>query len=167
MPRLLLKNDAGQFTEAVLKPGSNSFGRAEGNDHQLSDSSISSRHCVVIVSDGAALIRDLGSTNGTFVDSVPIQETELQHGQSVRLGSAEMLYQDQETVTGAARSGAGRIRITVSEPARAAEQGAARARHRRCWRPRWPPVGMSARFIREVPRALSVKIAAIRFARVA
>ena len=41
-------------------------------------------------------MRDCGSTNGTFVDGTPIREAVLLRGQTLRLGTVELLVTDTE-----------------------------------------------------------------------
>ena len=43
-------------------------GRLGDNEVQIEEGSVSSRHAEIIVQDGSAVLRDLGSTNGTFLD---------------------------------------------------------------------------------------------------
>jgi hypothetical protein len=45
-----------------------------------------------VISDGYAKIKDLGSTNGTFLGSVQIDEVPLTSGQLFRLGGVEMAF---------------------------------------------------------------------------
>jgi pSer/pThr/pTyr-binding forkhead associated (FHA) protein len=113
MPRLLLINPGGTPGEIVLHPGTNRIGRAEDNHHQIADASVSTHHCEVIVSEsGCALIRDLGSTNGTFADSMRIEEAALVEGQAVRLGSVEMVFFAEGETRIAARPAPVRVRLT-------------------------------------------------------
>jgi len=92
MSRLVVNPGTPQVWEIHLKPGANSLGRNEVNDFQVSDPSVSGSHCQVVVSDGSAVLRDSGSTNGTFVGASRIQEQHLQDGEKIRLGSVEMVY---------------------------------------------------------------------------
>src|SRR4029434_5632708 len=47
-----------------------------------------------IVSDDAVVIRDVGSTNGTFVNGAPVvSETSLQTGHQIQLGSVPLLFE--------------------------------------------------------------------------
>lgn len=49
--------------------------------------SISKRHCAVIQRDGKVFVRDFDSTNGTFVNDVPLKgEAELHDGDKLKLG---------------------------------------------------------------------------------
>src|SRR3954453_9938022 len=92
MPRLLINPGSSAPREIQLKPGANSLGRRPDNDFQIEDGSVSGAHCQILVDHGQVIIKDLGSTNGTFVNSSPVQEYPLQEGQTVRMGSVEMLF---------------------------------------------------------------------------
>lgn len=74
----------------ALKPGSNRFGRDSSNDFQIDHPSISSTHCEIILGKDSIHIRDLGSTNGTFINGARINEAPLKTGQSFFLGSIEL-----------------------------------------------------------------------------
>jgi CheY-like chemotaxis protein len=66
------------------------IGRADGNLFQISDPSVSGRHCEVRLTGGELLVRDLQSTNGTFVQGKGVTEGTLQPGQTLRLGDVEL-----------------------------------------------------------------------------
>lgn len=51
-----------------LRPGTNRIGRSRDNDFQVPDTSVSGHHCELTRSETGILVRDLNSTNGTFVD---------------------------------------------------------------------------------------------------
>lgn len=72
-----------------LVDGLISIGRNPTNDFRVSDPTVSSFHCELLISDDTVLVRDLGSTNGTFIDQEPVQESFLRMGQILRLGEAE------------------------------------------------------------------------------
>ncbi|HET6174862.1 MAG TPA: FHA domain-containing protein [Gaiellales bacterium] len=72
------------------------FGRAAENDVVLEgDPYASSRHSAVLVRDGARVVRDLGSTNGTFVGGAPLAgEHVLRTGDELRIGETELRYEE-------------------------------------------------------------------------
>jgi FHA domain len=74
-----------------LKPGANRFGRSEHNDHPLNDPAISEEHCEIMVENDFVFVRDLGSTNGTFIDRRLIKESALYTGQTLQIGPLEMI----------------------------------------------------------------------------
>ena len=92
MPRLVVNPGSPVAREIQLKPGANSIGRGAHNDFQIPDGSVSGSHCQILVNDHTAVIRDLGSTNGTFIERAPVQEAELRTGQTLHLGGVPMVF---------------------------------------------------------------------------
>ena len=66
------------------------IGRVEDNTFQITDPSVSSHHCEVLLRGTEVLIRDLNSTNGSFINDARITETVLKPGQTLRLGQVEL-----------------------------------------------------------------------------
>ena len=67
------------------------IGTAASNDLQLTDPTVSRRHCEISVREERYFIRDLGSTNGTGVNGTPVVEAILAPGRSYsrwRLGDS-------------------------------------------------------------------------------
>ena len=52
-------------------------GRKEDCDVRLDHKSVSKLHCVIVKADGAVMIRDLGSTNGTRVNGTRVRRAVL------------------------------------------------------------------------------------------
>ena len=63
------------------------FGRARESCIPLPHPLVSRRHCELFERDGRLFVRDLGSTNGTFVGSERVTESELAHGQLLTIGT--------------------------------------------------------------------------------
>jgi hypothetical protein len=84
----------GQVIE--LKPGVTRFGRSTGNDFPLNDPAVSEQHCEVVVDHDLVFVRDLGSTNGTFINQQPINESMLYAGQILQIGPLEMMLEAEE-----------------------------------------------------------------------
>lgn len=93
MATLVANNSETAISRIELQPGINTVGRAEGNHHIIRHVSISSRHCEIVRHDGTITVRNLGSTNGTFVDDQPVQHANLSHGQRLRLGGVEFVLE--------------------------------------------------------------------------
>jgi hypothetical protein len=100
MARFLVNPGTPQEWEIQLKPGPNRLGRGDNNDFTIPHGSVSGSHCEVILSDSGVLLRDLGSTNGTFINRSPVKEANLQPGHRVQLGAVDMLF--EQTVAGPA-----------------------------------------------------------------
>src|ERR1043165_4118337 len=66
------------------------IGRSEDNNFQIVEISVSSRHCEVRFRDNELTVRDLQSTNGTYIDGKKISEGVLRPGQKLRLGDVEL-----------------------------------------------------------------------------
>jgi predicted component of type VI protein secretion system len=93
MARLIVNPRTPQAYEIQLKPGENYIGRGFANDFKLEDPSVSGSHCQLMVNGGAVLLRDLGSTNGTYVNRSQIKEASLLPGQVIRIGAVEMVFE--------------------------------------------------------------------------
>lgn len=93
MPRLILHPGRPDERELRLAPGPNTIGRAEDNLAFVLDRSLSRHHASIDVGeDGTARLRDLGSTNGTFVDDQPITSCALRGGESIRCGAVTLRF---------------------------------------------------------------------------
>src|SRR5213080_2252939 len=66
-------------------------GRKEECDLRLDHKSVSKLHCVIVKTDGALLLRDLGSTNGTRVNGQRVRRAALLPNDSVAV--ANLKYQ--------------------------------------------------------------------------
>src|ERR1019366_8458375 len=69
------------------------IGRADGNSFQIVEPSISGRHCEVRLRGEDLLVRDLLSTNGTFIGGQKISEAVVKPGQTLRLGDVELRFE--------------------------------------------------------------------------
>jgi pSer/pThr/pTyr-binding forkhead associated (FHA) protein len=65
-------------------------GRVEDNAFQIEEPSVSSRHCEILLRGGDIVIKDLNSTNGTFINGEKVSEGVLKPGQTLRLGNVEL-----------------------------------------------------------------------------
>ncbi|MEO0478829.1 MAG: FHA domain-containing protein [Planctomycetota bacterium] len=81
---------AGQIVE--LQSEQFSIGRRPSNDLVLDDDKCSGRHAEIVVEDGQPVLRDVGSTNGTFLDGQRIEEIALGHGDEFRVGKTRMRF---------------------------------------------------------------------------
>src|ERR1035438_5391828 len=116
MGRLIVQPGSPTAWEIKLKAGANSLGRNPANDFKLDDPSVSGAHCHIVVQDGNAVIKDLGSTNGTYVNRSAVKEAALQPGQTIHLGSLELRFDtDGPAFSGAAQPAAARGMICPSK----------------------------------------------------
>lgn len=68
-----------------------SIGREHSSGIVLEDSAVSLRHAVIDVRDGRYLLRDVGSSNGVFINQKRIVEQELSDGDIISIGAHTML----------------------------------------------------------------------------
>ncbi len=81
-------------------------GRGEDCHLRPSHELISRHHCVFSTDEFGVRLRDLGSTNGTYVNDVRVQGTVvLEHGANIRIGKLEFIFQLREAVSGQESTG--------------------------------------------------------------
>lgn len=86
MPKLIINPGTSRTKEIDLQPGKYLVGRAAGNDIRIEDASLSLTHAQLVFDQGIITIKDLNSTNGTFVNGSPVKYGELKPGQLLRFG---------------------------------------------------------------------------------
>lgn len=66
-------------------------GRSDANVLVIRDDSVSARHCEILAYGTEVIVRDLGSSNGTFVNGTRLSNSQsvVKSGQTVRIGSIE------------------------------------------------------------------------------
>jgi pSer/pThr/pTyr-binding forkhead associated (FHA) protein len=77
--------EAGELREAHLV-----IGRSSTCELVLADDTVSRRHAELRIQDGCWLLRDLGSSNGTWVNGRRVLEAEVRPGDLLHLGGAEI-----------------------------------------------------------------------------
>lgn len=73
-----------------LKVDKTTIGRLEDNTFQIAEASVSSHHCEVLLRGSDVVVRDLNSTNGTFINGEKVTEKVMKPGQILRLGQIEL-----------------------------------------------------------------------------
>src|SRR5688500_10281037 len=68
------------------------IGARRGNDVQLTDSKVSGLHCEIRLDDRGYRLRDLDSTNGTYVSSLRINDIYISPGTQIALGSSRLKF---------------------------------------------------------------------------
>lgn len=72
-------------------------GRDSASSLVLSDSSVSRVHAEIFFQSGTTRIRDLGSSNGTFVNGSRVTDSELHDGENVGIGSVGFTFRSVAT----------------------------------------------------------------------
>lgn len=95
MGKLVIKFQGKSIGDVNLRLGDMTIGRHSNCDIVLSnDKSVSGKHAVIKTVGRKSTIEDLGSTNGTFLVSGRITRHELRHGETIVIGSHELIYRD-------------------------------------------------------------------------
>ncbi len=79
--------------EWVFDHGTVNIGAMDDNHIVLEDDTVSRYHCQILQEEDAYLLKDLGSTNGTFINQIRVREAYLTPGCVVRLGNSELVFQ--------------------------------------------------------------------------
>ena len=92
VPELLCKSKplAGKKFSLIKKV--NSIGRTGGNDIEINESSVSSRHAEIINDNGTWVIRDLASYNGVFVNRKRCEKKTLKNGDVINIGRIPFVF---------------------------------------------------------------------------
>ncbi len=78
---------AGEFDHDVIR-----IGAVEGSHFRLTDDTVSRRHAEIVRTRDGMLLRDLGSTNGTFMGPVRIKEVYLGDQRTFRVGKTDIAF---------------------------------------------------------------------------
>jgi pSer/pThr/pTyr-binding forkhead associated (FHA) protein len=76
-----------------LSSGTTTFGRDDSADVAIDDRGLSRVHFEIAFNGDIAAIRDLQSTNGTFVDGMRVQEVVLRSGSKISAGRTEFDFE--------------------------------------------------------------------------
>jgi hypothetical protein len=152
-PSLRLVAAEGPVGTFSLRPGSNTFGRSGANLHVIPHPSVSNCHCEVVWDGDSVVVRDLGSTNGTFINGQRVQQAVLGPGQILRLGSVEGVFEVPDSVPAVAEPApAPPLAPPLARPMPTASAASATT-------PRAPPLAPTAiecrSFARMLPGAIS------------
>ena len=84
--KLVMFKQDGQRRDFELKKDTATIGRNTDCDFQIPLGVISRRQCQLSIKGEKLFVRDLGSSNGTFVNNKRVQESELKAGDTLVLG---------------------------------------------------------------------------------
>ncbi len=120
-PRLVIEGTEEEGEELALGDV-NALGREPENDIVVSDSGVSRNHAVIEESNGAFVLKDLQSTNGTFVNQQKLDDAHLlQDGDRIRLGASQKTLVFRHAATAVAEPEA----AVLEAPPAATQTGAA------------------------------------------
>jgi pSer/pThr/pTyr-binding forkhead associated (FHA) protein len=95
MARLVILSEGLTGKAHELTVDKTTIGRVDDNTFAVPEGSVSSHHCEILLRGGDVIVRDLNSTNGTFIMGHQVSgEAPLKAGQILRLGQIEMRLED-------------------------------------------------------------------------
>ena len=104
MPKLVLLSAGMTGRTHELKADTTTIGRVEDNTFQIAEPSVSSHHCEILLKGSEVVVKDLGSTNGSFINGEKVTESVLKPGQLLRLGQIEMRLENDSMATPSKKS---------------------------------------------------------------
>jgi pSer/pThr/pTyr-binding forkhead associated (FHA) protein len=90
MARIVLLSEGFSGRTYELKVDRTTVGRVSDNAFEIPEASVSSHHAEILLRGSEVVVRDLGSTNGTYINGEKITEAVLKPGQTLRFGTVEM-----------------------------------------------------------------------------
>lgn len=87
MAKLVVLSEGFTGQTHELKVEKTTVGRLDDNTFCIPESSVSSHHCEIWLQGTDVIVKDLDSTNGSFIDGNQITEGVLKRGQILRLGN--------------------------------------------------------------------------------
>jgi hypothetical protein len=116
MPKLVVHSGTPQARALELTAGTHSVGRDDENDFAIDDPSVSSFHAQITVDGREVSIKDLGSTNGTFILHSQVREGVILPGQFIRLGNVYLVLEADSAASKVLPGGAPAVIATVAAP---------------------------------------------------
>jgi hypothetical protein len=104
MARLVLLSEGLTGRTFELKAEKTTVGRVSDNMFEIPEASVSSHHAEIHLRGNDVLIKDLDSTNGTFINGEKVSEATLKPGQILRVGMVEMRLETGDPGAAAAAS---------------------------------------------------------------
>jgi len=94
IPKCKLLVVSGPLTgkEYIVTSEGVTLGSDAHNDLVINDATVSRRHCEIELTPDGYAVRDLGSTNGTYVQGIRIMAAYLGTGTEIQLGSTRMVF---------------------------------------------------------------------------
>jgi transcriptional regulator with PAS, ATPase and Fis domain len=90
--KLLVISGPLQGREYFVNRDTYTIGSGDHNDLVIGDSTVSKRHCEIIVEESGYQIRDLDSTNGTMVQGVRVSSAHLAPGAEIQIGKSRIVF---------------------------------------------------------------------------
>ena len=90
---LVMFNEQGRRRDFPLKEGCTTIGRKADCDIRIPLKEVSRLHSEIIADEEGATVRDLGASNGTFVNNQRVTEEDLEPGDHLMIGPVVFIVQ--------------------------------------------------------------------------
>ncbi len=105
-PRLSARTPDGRTAEYPLG-SKTTLGRHPANTLRLADREVSKEHAVIELVGNSFVLRDLGSSNGTFVNGRRVKELRLKDGDEISMGNSRLVFSTGDGGPGSAGTAPG------------------------------------------------------------
>lgn len=95
MAQLVVKQGPAAGRSYPLEGEKITIGRDSANDVWVPDDTVSRSHAELRLQDGSWTVTDLQSSNGTRLNSEPIERAQIRHMDEIQFGDAVLLFMDQ------------------------------------------------------------------------
>jgi len=92
MPEFIVKIENREVQRVILEKDTITIGRGKDNDIVLENLSVSRYHAQVTRENGQYVIRDLDSSNGTYVNGVRFSRTQVYHNDKILIGKHTLVF---------------------------------------------------------------------------
>lgn len=93
---LLVIQGVDQGNRFLIGPEPAGIGRGVRNEIRILDTEVSRQHAVIEFENGAFVVKDRGSSNGTFVNGAPVRSHTLSSGDQIHCGRTVLLFTDPQ-----------------------------------------------------------------------
>ena len=97
MPALIHKRADGTQKPCELADKPLVLGRHQESEIQVRDVFISRRHASISYNNNTFVLKDLGSTNGTYRNGIRVYECSLSSGDKIQVGNAALVFEIDST----------------------------------------------------------------------
>jgi pSer/pThr/pTyr-binding forkhead associated (FHA) protein len=100
MPKVIVSIDGVVIKEVQLSKERTSLGRRPYNDIVIDNLAVSGEHAVLIMSGDDAIVEDLNSTNGTYINAKAVKKQAMQNGDVIEIGKYKIKYVNEQQQAG-------------------------------------------------------------------
>jgi len=116
MPKVIVSIDGVVIKEVQLTKDRTTLGRRPYNDIVIDNLAVSGEHAVIQIIDSEAVLEDLNSTNGTYINGKAVKKQSLQNNDTIEIGKYKIRFQSDQ-------AGAGFDKTMVVKPASSTSGG--------------------------------------------